>query len=120
MIIQRVTNNNNLFKSSEPNTKSLNTNFEKHRVWFNLSSGNGGFSQVLLDYADGATNGWDKGLDAVNYGGNSVAFYFVTLTIEMKTQAKPLPCSDTDCSIRLQSCKSRAITHWYWSFWWFI
>jgi len=93
----RVTNNNTTFlRSTETNTKSLNQNFEKHRVWFNLSTNNGGFSQVLLGYAEGATNGWDRGLDAINYGGNSVTFYFVTPEMEMKTQAKPLPFSEED------------------------
>ncbi|WP_375238373.1 GEVED domain-containing protein, partial [Aurantibacter sp.] len=90
-------NNNTFFKTAEQqNSKSITPDFEKHRVWFNLSSDYGGFSQVLLGYAEGATNGWDRGLDAINYGGNSVTFYFVTPDIEMKTQAKPLPFADTD------------------------
>jgi hypothetical protein len=93
----RVSNgNNNFFKTAEQTTKSINPGFEKHRVWFNLSSDYGGFSQVLLGYAEGATNGWDRSLDAINYGGNSVTFYFVTPDMELKTQAKPLPFADTD------------------------
>ncbi|WP_299889404.1 GEVED domain-containing protein [uncultured Lacinutrix sp.] len=94
----RVKNdNNNFFRTANSsNPSSSNTEFEKHRFWLNLSNNNGAFSQILVGYAEGATLGWDRGIDALSFGGNDVKFYFVTPDNNLTIQGKPLPFEVTD------------------------
>lgn len=51
----RVTNNNTQFFKS---AKEVKTNID-NKIWLNLTSNNGVFSQVLVGYVKGATNGFD-------------------------------------------------------------
>lgn len=65
---------------------------ERHRLWLNLANTQGGFSQALVGYTEGATTGYDRGLDGSSFAGNFVSFYSLasdnqTLTI----QGRPLP-----------------------------
>ncbi len=65
---------------------------EKHRLWLNLANNQGGFSQALVGYTEGATTGYDRGFDGSSFAGNYVSFYSLasdnqTLTV----QGRPLP-----------------------------
>lgn len=89
----RVSNENNIFFRRASN---FNTDFEKHRLWLNLSDNAGGFSQIVIGYADGATLGWDRGLDGLAFGGNAVTFYSLTDDNILTIQGRPLPFDDSD------------------------
>ncbi|WP_034061620.1 GEVED domain-containing protein [Lacinutrix jangbogonensis] len=89
--------NDNFFKTSNAkNSSSTFTNFEKHRIWLNLSNNSGAFSQILFGYAQGATLGWDRGKDGLSYGGNDVNFYSTAPDLKLTIQAKPLPFTTSD------------------------
>ncbi|RKE91991.1 GEVED domain-containing protein [Ichthyenterobacterium magnum] len=96
----RVTSNNdNFFRQRSSNTSQNSTSsvsFEKHRLWLNLSNNNGGFSQILIGYAQGASLDWDRGLDGLAFGGNAVTFYSVIPDKILAIQGRPLPFTETD------------------------
>lgn len=94
----RVRNNNNNFFRTDNVNNSNNTftTFEKHRIWLNFSNDNGAFSQLLLGYAEGATLDWDRGLDALSFGGNDVNFYSIAPDLKLSIQGKPLPFQTSD------------------------
>lgn len=77
--------------------RSANTEIEKQRVWLNLANAQGGFSQAMVGYAEGATTGYDRGFDGSSFSGNFVSLYSLasdnqTLTI----QGRPLPFDVND------------------------
>lgn len=87
----RVSGNNNAF------FRSANIGSEKQRVWLNLANAQGGFSQTLVGYAEGATLGYDRGYDGSSFSGNFVSFYSIqpdeqTLTV----QGRPWPFEVND------------------------
>lgn len=93
----RVTNNNDVFLRTVENTTNLtNNDFEKHRIWLNLSNENEAFSQTLIGYADGATLDWDRGLDGLVNGGNFVTFYSIIPNNDLAIQGRPLPFNEAD------------------------
>lgn len=55
------------------NNKSFFT-IERHRVWINVTdSSTGAFSQTLFGYRQGATDGYDPGLDGAYFGDGAIA-----------------------------------------------
>ncbi len=65
---------------------------EKHRLWLNLSNSEGAFKQTLLGYADGATNGVDRGYDGIDFNGNSfVNLYTLSADQRFNIQGRALP-----------------------------
>ncbi|MCB0447353.1 MAG: T9SS type A sorting domain-containing protein, partial [Gelidibacter sp.] len=95
----RVKNNNDtFFRSNNTSTEneSVNNGPEKHRLWLNLSDNGGGFSQILIGYADGATLGWDRGYDGLAFGGNKVTLYSIIPDKILTIQGRPLPFDVND------------------------
>ncbi|HSD14856.1 MAG TPA: GEVED domain-containing protein [Flavobacterium sp.] len=93
----RVTNNNNNFYRSENPNNNFDTNgFNKQRLWLNLSNNNGGFSQILVGYAEGASLSWDRGFDGEALAGNAVKFYSLGANKQLTIQGRPWPFTDTD------------------------
>lgn len=65
---------------------------EKHRLWLNLSNDGGAFKQTLLGYADGATDGVDRGYDGIDFNGNSfVNLYTLSADQRFTIQGRALP-----------------------------
>ncbi|MDD5151933.1 MAG: T9SS sorting signal type C domain-containing protein, partial [Flavobacterium sp.] len=84
----RVANNaNQIFK-----TKNV---VEKDRVWINLTNANGAFSQMLVGYMDGATQGVDV-LDGKYINDSSTALTSDINNEEYVIQARALPFDVTD------------------------
>ncbi|WP_339916085.1 hypothetical protein [Yeosuana marina] len=54
MRVKGTTDNTQFFKSS--NTKNTTNNIVSNKLWIDLKSNNGVFSQILVGYVDGATN----------------------------------------------------------------
>lgn len=73
-----ATSNNQFFKNSNSVPKGSTANDNK--LWINLSSNNGIFSQILVGYIDGATN-LDDGLiyDATKFDEGSGTFLYSTI-----------------------------------------
>lgn len=70
--------------------------FEKHRVWLNLV-GDSTFSQILVAYAEGATNGWERGYDGIRFNYLATTnLYSVTDADMLVIQARGLPFDDAD------------------------
>jgi hypothetical protein len=92
----RVKNDNGVFLRTTEEETSTNNDFEKHRIWLNLSDDNEGFSQILVGYADGATLEWDRGLDGLANGGNFVSFYSINQDNNLAIQGRPLPFDEAD------------------------
>jgi hypothetical protein len=70
---------------------------EKNRIWLNLSNSQGAFKQMLVGYITGATNGYDRGYDAVSFNGNSfVNFYSINNNSLLTIQGRALPMQETD------------------------
>lgn len=91
----RIKNNNNFFVKTV-NEASSTDGFTAQRVWLNLSNNHGGFSQILVGYAEGATLGWDRGLDGEALAGNAVKFYSFTEDKKITIQGRPSPFTQED------------------------
>jgi len=91
---------NNAMRVADSNSqffKTTNSDFEKHRIWLNLVSNGGTFSQILVGYAEGATLGLDRSYDGVFFSeDSSVGFYSVIPGNELVIQGRPLPFTDED------------------------
>lgn len=91
----RVINNNSNF-NRVANENRENNGFETQRLWLNLSNNNGGFSQILVGYAQGATLGWDRGFDGETLAGNAVKFYSLGANKKLTIQGRPWPFVQED------------------------
>lgn len=70
---------------------------EKHRIWINLISNSGVFSQILVGYVNGATTGWDRDYDGVRFiDASSSCFYSIIPEQNLVIQGRPLPFENTD------------------------
>ncbi|MBD3583989.1 hypothetical protein HC229_15855 [Flavobacterium sp. D33] len=69
---------------------------EKHRIWLNLANSQGAFSQILVGYAQGATNGKDRNFDGITFAGNAVTFYSVLDETRLTIQGRALPFETSD------------------------
>ncbi|NNC69692.1 MAG: T9SS type A sorting domain-containing protein, partial [Flavobacteriaceae bacterium] len=71
----RVTGNNNqLFRGNKKNSTD-----SKNRVWLDMKNDEGAFSQILIGFIEGATDGIDRNFDGARFWGNSyLSFYSIT------------------------------------------
>jgi hypothetical protein len=49
--------------------KAKQNEVEKHRIWLNLFNNQGAFKQILVGYANRATNGLDASFDGESFNG---------------------------------------------------
>ncbi|KAF2334806.1 T9SS sorting signal type C domain-containing protein, partial [Flavobacterium ginsenosidimutans] len=90
--VMRVDGNNTQFYKTAK-TESV----EKNRLWMTLSNTEGAYKQVLLGYAQGATNDIDVNYDAATMGSNSyVDFYTINGTKKLTIQGRALPFDNTE------------------------
>ncbi len=90
--------NDQFFKQNHKKTK--NDNFEKDRVWLNLTTNQGGFNQLLIGFVDGATDAIDPGFDAIKLNGdNNISFY--SLADDKKLAIQGLGVTDDPHEISL-------------------
>ena len=91
-----VGQNTNFFKVSSPK-KSKSSAMEKHRIWLNLSNSDGAFKQILIGYAEGATNDFDPSIDGESFDGNQyLDFYSINQEKNLVIQGRALPFDPTD------------------------
>ncbi|RZJ65651.1 MAG: hypothetical protein EOO50_12945 [Flavobacterium sp.] len=92
----RVTGLNNVFfRQANPFTNATPA-LERHRVWLNLANDQGAFSQILVGYAEGATNGKDRLYDGDTFASNAVTFYSLIDETRLTVQGRALPFEVAD------------------------
>lgn len=92
----RVTGMNNVFfRQAHSAGKSANA-IERHRIWLNLANEQGAFSQILVGYAEGATDGKDRGYDGDTFASNAVTFYSRLEDSRLTVQGRTLPFQNSD------------------------
>ena len=69
---------------------------EKHRIWLNLNDTTNSYNQILVGYADNATNGFDTAIDGEVLDKSNTMLYNIINDSEFVIQAKGLPFVDTD------------------------
>ncbi|MBP2284311.1 hypothetical protein H4V97_002629 [Flavobacterium sp. CG_23.5] len=87
----KLTNN----QKNEAIPKSV-PEIERHRIWLNLTNNSGAFSQTLLGYVAGATQGLDRSFDGESLGGNDVSFYSIIPEAQLTIQGRGLPFDEND------------------------
>ncbi len=97
----RVTfNNDQFFRNSiveSNNSRSNENEIEKHRLWLNLVNNGGSFNQILVGYAEGASNNFDRDFDGVRFtDNNTITFYSTIPDKNLVIQGRALPFSDQD------------------------
>lgn len=74
----RMENANDQFFKVEASKENIVNTDERDRIWLNLKTDKGGFNQLLIGFTPKATEGVDRGYDALKFeGGNSIGFYSI-------------------------------------------
>ena len=74
--MRRADQNTIFFKPSGPIKKIDST--RKNRIWLNLKTELGGFSQILISFSENGTDGFDKGYDAFKINSsNPISLYSI-------------------------------------------
>lgn len=85
-------NNNQFFRINTFATTSLDdVQFEKHRLWLDITNSQGAFNQTLVGYVTGATLGFDRNFDGRMLAGNYVSLYSINDIEKYTIQARPAP-----------------------------
>jgi hypothetical protein len=90
----RITDNNNEFFRNSNIIFNDNEyqEFEKNRIWLNLQNSQGAFKQILVGYAENATNGIDRDFDgAVLSSDNVISFYSICDNHSLSIQGRVFP-----------------------------
>ncbi|WP_427875542.1 T9SS sorting signal type C domain-containing protein [Flavobacterium sp. MMS24-S5] len=90
---QRVKAENSQFFKTTAKEAAIEVN----RLWLNLSNTDDAYKQILIGYAEGATNSFDYNYDAVTLAGNTyVDFYTINEAQKLSIQARSLPFDNTE------------------------
>lgn len=70
---------------------------ERHRIWLNLTNDAGtAFNQILVAYAEGATEGVDRGYDGLAFGNTGSSLSSKIAGADYTIQGRALPFNDSD------------------------
>ncbi|MCR4033184.1 MULTISPECIES: T9SS sorting signal type C domain-containing protein [Flavobacterium] len=87
---RRSGNNTKFFKTAE-------STVEKYRLWLKFANTTGDFKQILVGYAQGATNSLDANFDATSMAASgSVDFYSINSSKKLVIQGRAWPFVKTD------------------------
>jgi hypothetical protein len=97
----RVKNNNTQFFRpgsivSTPSFGDVESPFERHRIWLNMTNNLNAFSQILVGYIETATMDYDGLFDGQTMNQGSINFYSVLPDHELVIQGRPLPFDIND------------------------
>ena len=93
----RVDNNSNqTFRSNFGLPFAIQSETEHHRIWLNLTTPNGFFSQMMVGYMSNATNEVDQLIDGKYIGDSQIALSSLLDNEEYVIQGKALPFEVTD------------------------
>jgi hypothetical protein len=80
-------NNGQFFRSAQ---------VERNRIWLNLTNAEGIFSQTMVAYMTGATQGVDSKIDGLFFNDSQIALTSIIEGSEYAVQGRALPFADTD------------------------
>lgn len=83
----RVNTGNDQFFRTDVNKISQD---EKNRIWLNLYNKSGAYSQILIGFMEGATDGIDQLYDGPKFGGGWTSFYSIVEGKDLVIQGKPM------------------------------
>ncbi len=92
-------NNSQFFRStgeSFPIEDAISPETNKQLLWLNMSNNIDKFNQILVGYANGATNGYDNGFDGTRFTSSSMSFYSVIEGNNLAIQGRPTPFDVND------------------------
>lgn len=93
----RITEQNASFFKPRKSINSKKSPDVKSRIWLNLTNKDVVFKQLLLGYAEAATNQYDASFDGETFNGNQyVNFYSINENKNWTIQARGLPFQDED------------------------
>ena len=86
-----VSFNNTMRETAPTSTQFLKTKkvADKSRLWLDLSNANGRMNQVLIGYLDGATTGFDAGIDGKYFNDSKIALTSIVDAEEYVIQGRP-------------------------------
>ncbi|CAN1485147.1 Fibronectin type III [Flavobacteriaceae bacterium] len=89
--------NAGFYRTALPNAQVVVPAIENHNVWLNLTNTIGGFKQLIIQYAQGATYGYDLYLDAISSQGNpNIDFYSIIPNRKFTINSRVLPFDNAD------------------------
>ncbi|WP_309640133.1 hypothetical protein [Flavobacterium sp.] len=91
--------NDRFFRNSIPinnPSRDENTVTEKSRIWLDLISNSGSFSQILVGYITDATLDYDRMYDGVPIDESGMLLYSIIPERKLIIQGRPLPFDETD------------------------
>lgn len=88
----RSDDHQNHFLKNSNTTSSV----EKNRIWLNVTSDNGAFSQAMVGYITSATQGVDEKIDGKYINDGDIALTSLIGTTPYAIQGRALPFADTD------------------------
>jgi len=87
----------NLMRTGNNSNRFLKTKkIERNRIWLNLTNTSGAFSQMMIAYMDGATQGIDAGIDGRFFNDTKTALNSFLNNEEFVIQGRSLPFDGTD------------------------
>ncbi|MDQ6471273.1 T9SS sorting signal type C domain-containing protein [Flavobacterium sp. LHD-80] len=93
----RMQQRNSTFFKPNKNSKIQKSGIEKQRIWLDLQNKEGVFKQILIGYAEGASNSYDENYDADSFNGNEFAdFYSICENKNLAIQGRAFPFEKTD------------------------
>jgi hypothetical protein len=87
---------NNAMRLNSGAGVQLRASVERHRVWLNMTNPAGFFSQTLVAYMTGATNGVDAAIDGRYFNDNQTALTTIVNGQEFAIQGRSLPFENLD------------------------
>ena len=87
---------NNAMRLNSGAGVQLRASVERHRVWLNMTNPTGFFSQTLVAYMTGATNGVDAAIDGRYFNDNQTALTTIINGQEFAIQGRSLPFENLD------------------------
>ncbi len=88
---QNLENTVRSFSSNHLKTNQQSISTQSDKIWLNLYNDQGAFSQILIGFIDGATNGIDRDYDGSRFfGANPIAFYSICENIKLAIQGRKL------------------------------
>ena len=89
----------NAMRINDEHGVQLRTNLERHRIWLSMTNTAGFFSQTLVAYMAGATNGVDAAIDGRYFNDSQTALTSIINTQEYSIQGRQLPFVASDVVI---------------------
>lgn len=91
------TNNSQFYRNASSLSNQTDLDFERNRIWLNISNDNGSNSQMLYGYIESATEGYDRGFDGEFTSVNTQLSIYTKLNDkQLSIQARDLNFSSED------------------------